>query len=219
VGDELASAEDLAALQGAVLGCLDGFLGPLPSRRSQRLWRRLRRLHLSWLLAPWFLVEIARMFLPGHWRRFHYGQVRAEGLYRQLSGKDPHVAQAEVWRMVEQLGWLDERHGWSDEGRPGVPRSADRAELEAAAGALVGYYLAGRRTDDELLGEVLAAWAEYEDLTQQQVQLVVERGRRGRRGESELDLREQAACDWYLVAWRRWLDQRAQLGTTGAGER
>ena len=138
VGDELASAEDIAALRGAVLGCLDGFFGPLPSRRSQRLRRRLRRLHLSWLLAPWFLVEMFRMFLPGHWRRFHHGQVRAVGLYRQLSGKDPHVAEAEVWRMVEQLGWLDERHGWPDEGRPGVPRSADRAELEAAAGALVG---------------------------------------------------------------------------------
>ena len=217
MADEPASAADLAALRTAVLVCLDGFFGPLPGRRTLRAWRRL---HLSWLLAPWFLVELARVFLPGTWRRFHDRQARAAGLYRQLSGKDPHVAQAEVWRMVEQLGWLDERHPGPNEERPDTPRSADRAELEAAAGALVGYYLAGRRTDDELLGEVLAAWAEYEELNQQQVQLLVERGRRGRRGgEPELDLRVQAACDRYLAAWRRWLDQQARLGAAGGGER
>jgi hypothetical protein len=217
VGDERASAADLAALRGAVLGCLDGVFGTLPGRRTLRVWRRLRRRHLSWLLAPWLVVGTAHALLPGTWRRFHDGHVRAAGLYRQLSGKDPHVARAEVWRMVEQLGWLDERHPGPDEERPGAPPSADRAELEAAAGALVGYYLAGRRTDDELLGEVQAAWDEYEDLNQRLQPL--ERGRRGRRGgEPEFDLRERAACDRYLVAWRRWLDRHApRASSTGLG--
>jgi hypothetical protein len=39
-----------------------------------------------------------------------------------------------------------------------------RAELEAAAAALIGYSLAGRRSDDQLLLGVQAAWAEREEL-------------------------------------------------------
>jgi hypothetical protein len=42
------------------------------------------------------------------------------------------------------------------------PPGANRAELEAAADALLAHSLAGRRTDDELLGAVLALWAEHE---------------------------------------------------------
>jgi hypothetical protein len=128
-------------------------------------------------------------------------QVRAERLYGQLSGKDPHVARAEVFRMVEQLGWLDARSCWLDEDEPGAPPGADPAELEAAAAALLGYYLAGRQTQDELPGEVLAAWAEHEDLTHQQAQRVLEEGpRRRSRAGPEFEAREQAARDRYLLA-------------------
>ncbi|HEU4397272.1 MAG TPA: hypothetical protein VFU54_05475 [Actinomycetota bacterium] len=218
MGDERASAADLAALQTAVLGCHEAFVVPPPSRRTQWVVRRLQRLRLSWLLAPWFVVELVGMFLRGHLRGSVAEQARAERLYGRLSGKDPHVARAEVLRMVEQLGSLDERMRWDDEEPLGPPRGADRAELEAAAGALLGYYVAGRRTDDELLGEVQAAWAEYESLVHERLQRGLERGWRGRRRvEPEVDLREQAAIDRYLVAWRRWLDRRARPGTAGEG--
>lgn len=176
--DERASAADLAALRAAVLALHEEFLVPLPSRRSRRVLRRMQRAHLSWLLAPWFVVQIIRMF-RAHLRGSVAGQARAERLYGQLSGKDPHVARAEVDRMLDQLGSLDERHRWVDEERPGAPGGADPAELEAAAGALLGYYLAGRRTDDQLLGEVQAAWAESEGLTHEQLQRGLERGVRG----------------------------------------
>jgi hypothetical protein len=36
--------------------------------------------------------------------------------------------------------------------------TADRADLEAAADALLGCHLGGRQTDDALLAEILAAW-------------------------------------------------------------
>jgi hypothetical protein len=64
---------------------------------------------------------------------------------------DPYLARAEVWQIVEQLGMLDERVHRLDGDRPGAARGADRAELEAAAAALIGYSLAGRRSDDQLL--------------------------------------------------------------------
>jgi hypothetical protein len=36
--------------------------------------------------------------------------------------------------------------------------TADGADLEAAADALLGCHLGGRQTDDALLAEILAAW-------------------------------------------------------------
>jgi hypothetical protein len=47
--------------------------------------------------------------------------------------------------------------------------------LEAAAEALVDY--PGRQTDDGLLGEVEVAWAEYEELTEQQYELFLKNRR------------------------------------------
>ena len=149
-----------------------------------------------WLLIPWYLVLAARFFLlPGSWRRLGADEEQAVQLYRRLSGKDPRVARAEVGRIVLQLGALDERLRL-DEERAGAPRGADPDEVEAAAGALVGYYLAGRRTDDELLSEVEAAWASYEELTEQQLERAMGGKRVGRRRAGPMaDERIQAAAD------------------------
>jgi hypothetical protein len=86
------------------------------------------------------------------------------------------VAWAEVWRIGHQVAELDERVGDLDEQRPGAPHGTDPGELEAAAEALLGYYLAGRRTNDEPLAQVEAAWAEYEELTEQQLERAMEGG-------------------------------------------
>jgi hypothetical protein len=221
VGDERASVEDLAALQAAVLRSHDEFLRPVRDRRSLRAMDRLQRLHLSWLAVPWILVDAVRMGLFGHPRRMFAAQEQAVRLYRQLSGKDPDMARAEIWRIGHQLGVLDEGVGGVEGGRPGAPRGADRAELEAAAAALIGYYLAGRRTEDQLLRGVHAAWAECEELHEQQLQRNLERGRRGRRRDlAEAEPRMQAATERYLVAWRRWFDRQAHQGTSaGSSDR
>jgi hypothetical protein len=220
VDDERDSADDLAALRTALLEVHEEFLGPPLSRRTERMLRRMQRAHLTWLLVPWFLVKLVQSFRFGQVRASMAEQARAERLYRQLSGKDPHVARAEVQRMLEQLSSLDARHrSLDDEERPGAPSGADPAELQVAAAALLGYYLAERQTDDQMLAQVQTAWAEYESLTDEQVQRALERRVRDRRPEPEAEQRQQAASDRYLVAWRHWLDHRAQLGTTdGAGE-
>ncbi len=80
---------------------------------------------------------------------------------------------------------------------------AEQAELKAAAGALLTYHLGGRRTDDALLGQIQAAWVEYEALRQEQqerVLLQVGRGRQAARGSSV------ARSGWDSVAGcrRRW---------------
>jgi hypothetical protein len=80
----------------------------------------------------------------------------------------------------------------------------------ATAAALVGYYLAERWTDDELLREVEAAWTGHEDLAEQWRQRAVGWGTPGRRhAEPAIDRREQVMTDHYLVAWRRWFDWQA----------
>jgi hypothetical protein len=221
VHDHSASAEELAALRAAVLRDHDQFVRMGPKRRSLRVARRLKQLHLSWLLIPWYLVLAAWFFFrPGSWRRLAADEEQAVHLYRRLSGKDPRVARAEVWRIVLQLGALDERLRL-DEERLGAPRGADPGEVEAAVGALLGYYLGGRRTDDALLGEVEAVWAEYEELTEQQLQRAMDRKRFGRRRAGPVvDERVQAAADRYRTAWRRWFDRRVEDGLAtdpGAG--
>jgi hypothetical protein len=170
VHDDSASAEDPAALHAAVLRSHDQLVRMEPKPRSLRVARRLNRLHLSWLLIPWYLVVAARLFLPAFRGGFPAGEQQAARLYRRLSGKDPHVTRAEVSRTGMQLGVLDERLRDLDQERPGAPRGADPGEVDAAAGALLGYYLAGRRTDDELLAQVEAAWGGYEELFEQQVE-------------------------------------------------
>jgi hypothetical protein len=220
VDDDSASAEDLAALRAAVLRSHDQFLRMAPKPRSLRVARRLKRLHLSWLLIPWYLVSAARFFLPP-FRGGFPDEEQAARLYRRLSGKDSHMARAEMWRIGQQLGVLDERLRDLDEQRPGAVGGADPAELEVAVGALLGYYLAARQTDDELLAQVEVAWAEYQELTEQQLERAMDRKRRGRgRPDPAVDERVHAAADRYRAAWRRWLDRQAEEGTAaGPGGR
>ena len=80
---------------------------------------------------------------------------------------------------------------------------AERAELEAAAGALLTYHLGGQRTDDALLAQIQAAWVEYEALRQEQqecVLLQVGRGRQAARGSSVA----RSGWDWVAGCRRRW---------------
>jgi hypothetical protein len=73
--------------------------------------------------------------------------------------------------------------------------------------------VAGRRTDDELLDEVEAAWVELEELTQQGLEQARGRKRPGRgRADPSVEERVRAAADRYRAAWRRWFDRQAERG-------
>jgi hypothetical protein len=107
--------------------------------------------------------------------------------------------------------------GWAGQDRLGVS-GANRTELEAVADALIGYYLAGRRTDDAPLAEALAVWAEWEELHEQALQRIAGRGLLpGRRAPRVPAGDEQAVMQRYLEAWRRWLDRQAQDGGRSGG--
>jgi hypothetical protein len=89
VHNDSAWAQDRAALHAAVLRHHDWFLRMEPKPRSLRVARQLHRLHLSWLLIPWYLVAASRFFLPAFRGGFPDGEQEAVRLYRRLSGKDP----------------------------------------------------------------------------------------------------------------------------------
>jgi hypothetical protein len=115
-------------------------------------------------------------------------------------------------------------------GRPGThgrhrSGASDRAELEVAAGALLVYHLGGRQTDEVLLGQIQAAWVEYEALQQEVQQRLLQAGRSRQavraaftRQEREgLSRQMQATMDRYLAGWRSWLDWHA--GQDGSPDR
>jgi hypothetical protein len=130
------------------------------------------------LLLPVLLVDLVRMAVAHRGPELMVRLQRAVGLYWQLSGNDPRVAQAELWRIHGQLAAIDQRvkaySAWLGSAAP-----ADRAELAAAAGALLPYYLGGRQTEDVLLGEIQAAWAEYEAPGEQRMDRMLGRVARG----------------------------------------
>jgi hypothetical protein len=163
--DELPAA-DMAALREAVLGFYEESVRPLLGRRRGRMARRLHRRGLRWLnallLLPWLLVGLVYMVATRRALQVVAHQQRAVSLYRQLSGKDPRVAEAEVGRVKAQLVAIDQRVKPYGARFATAGATADRAELAAAAGALLAYHLGGRQTDDALLGEIQAAWVDYE---------------------------------------------------------
>jgi hypothetical protein len=225
VGQDELPAEDMAALREAVLDFYEDSVrpfivprsGPMP-RQPPRPLRRLPWLKLLLLLLPVLLVGLARAVVTGRARQAVVRQQRAVRLYRQRSGKDPRVAEAEVRRITDQLRAIDQRVR-PDVGRSGPAGAADRAELEAAAGALLAYHLGGRQTDDVLLDQIQAAWAEYEALMQELQERLLMRtghGKQAARAEFtrqqrvELARQQRAAMDRYVAGWRAWFDRHAQ---------
>jgi hypothetical protein len=68
---------------------------------------------------------------------------------------------------------------------------------------------------------VEAAWAEYEELTEQELERDVDRKRVGRRRAGPMvDEPVQAAADRYRAAWGRWFDRWVERGSaTSPGAR
>ncbi len=208
--DELPPA-DMAALREAVLGFYEESIGRLVAQ--QRRGRPPRRLHPLTLLVllPWLLlVGVVRMAVTRREPQVAVRQQRAVSLYRQLSGKDPVVARAELVRIYQQLMAIDQRVKLSS-AQWATAKATGRAELAAAAGALLAYHLGGRQTDDALLGEIQAAWVEYEALGEQRMDQRFGRVARGVPPlPKEISDQERAAMDRYVAGWRAWFDRHAR---------
>jgi hypothetical protein len=211
--DELPPA-DLAELREALLEFSETLARPLLGRRRGRMARRLHRRGMRWLnallLLPWLLVGLVRMVVTRRASEVVARQRRAVSLYRRLSGKDPRVAEAEVQRIKDQLLAIDQRVKPYGARFATAGVTADRAELEAAADALLAYHLGGRQTDDALLAEIQAAWVAYEAVDAECTERALGRVADGRPPRGELDRRGRAAMDRYLAGWRGWLDRRTE---------
>ena len=205
---------DMDALRQAVLGFYEESFGRLVAQ--QRRGRPLRRLHPLMLLVllPWLLlVRLVRLAVTRREPQVEVLQQRAVSLYRQLSGKDPTVAQAELGRIYQQMMAIDQRVKPSS-AQSATADATHRAELAAAAGALLAYHLGGRQTDDVLLDEIQAAWVEYEILGEQRRDQrfgLVARGQPP--SAKEISDQERAAMDRFVAGWRAWFDRHAPHGS------
>jgi hypothetical protein len=209
--DERAPAEQrLAALQTALLAFYDQHTSVIhrqrrePTRRERLMSQTLQRLRLQWLpVVMAMAVGAARSMRRG---TPDFGDVRPVArAYRELAGKDPDVAQAEVRRMIRQLLPLDSRIPRTGE----LPRPLTPAEFELAAGALLRFYVAGRRTDDPLLRATQDAYAEVEVISEAMLDRTGARDGATSAQRRQDRERYEAATHRYVEAWLRWLDQQA----------
>jgi hypothetical protein len=215
VGQDEPPAADMAALREAVLGVYEESVRPLLGQRRRRMARRLHRPGLrrlnALLLLAWLLVGLVYMVVTRRALQVVAREQRAVSLYRQLSGKDPRVAEAEVGRVKDQLLAIDQRVKPYGARFATAGATADRAELAAAAGALLAYHLGGRQTEDALLGEIQAAWVDYEAIGAERKDQMLGRVARGEPpSRAEIGRRERAAMDRYLAGWRGWFDRHAE---------
>jgi hypothetical protein len=201
--EEAASSEQsLVALRTALLAYYDehtAALGRQPLTQRERLMSQaLERLRLKWLAIGALLVMgAARSKRQG---RPVFGDVRPVARqYGQLAGKDPDVARAEMLRIVKQLLPLDARTRRAGE----LPRPVTRAEFELAADALLRFYVSGRHTDDVLLGEIEAAYAEVDAASEAMLDRM--HGEAGSASAQRKQDRERhvAANRRYVEAWLR----------------
>jgi hypothetical protein len=208
--EEAASAEQsLVALRAALLAYYDehtSALGrqPVLTRRERLMRQAVERLWLKWLaIGALLVVGAVRSKRQG---RPVFGDVRPVARrYGQLAGKDPDVARAEVLRIVKQLLPLDARTRRAGE----LPRSVTRAEFELAAEALLRFYVAGRHSDDALLREIEAAYAEVDVASEAMLeQMHGEAGSASAQRKQDME-RHEAANRRYVEAWLRWLDYQA----------
>jgi hypothetical protein len=108
-------------------------------------------------------------------------------------------------RMVKQLLPLDARTRRAGE----LPRPVTRAEFELAADALLRFYVSGRHTDDALLREIEAAYAEVDAASETMLDRMHDKAGSASAQHKQDRERHVAANRRYAEAWLRWLDQQA----------
>ena len=211
VGMEEAAATEqgLVALRAALLAFYDehtSALGgrPLLTRRERFMSQALERLRLKWLaIGALLVVGAVRSKRQG---RPVFGDVRPVARqYGQLAGKDPDVARAEMLRIVKQLLPIDARTRRAGE----LPRPVTRAEFELAADTLLRFYVSGRHTDDALLREIEAAYAEVDSASEAMLDRMHDKAGSASAQHKQDRERHVAANRRYAEAWLRWLHHQA----------
>jgi hypothetical protein len=196
------SASDLEVLREVTLRHVRSMNRPVTDSGVVTVIRRLSRLHLTWLAAPWQAIAAFRLFF-GDKDDYLASEGDLVQTYRRFRHLDPGTAKAEVHRLAGQLATLDDQTLMDD--LPPVGQDG----LRRAAGALIQYYLAGRSTEDPALERVMGRWADHEEFTQQALDRLHDRGAarslipsaRDDRANKQL-LREHA------LAWRAWLNDQ-----------
>jgi hypothetical protein len=207
--EEAASTEQrLVALCAGLLAYYDehtSALGrqPILTRRERLTSQALERLRLKWLaIGALLVVGAVRSKRQG---RPVFGDVRPLARqYGQLAGKDPDVARAEVLRIIKQLLPLDAR--MQRAGEP--PRSVTRAEFELTADALLRFYVSGRHTDDALLREIEAAYAEVDAASETMLDRMHDKAGSASAQHKQDRERHVAANRRYVEAWLVWLNHQ-----------
>jgi len=208
--EEAASTEQsLAAVRAGLLAYYDehtSALGrqPILTRRERLTSQALERFRLRWLAIGALLV-VGAVRSKRHGRPV-FGDVRPLARqYGQLAGRDPDVARAEVLRIIKQLLPLDARTRRAGE----PPRPVTRAEFELAADALLRFYVSGRRTDDALLQDIEAAYAEVDAASEAMLDRMYDKAGSASAQPKQDRERHVAANRRYVEAWLRWLDHQA----------
>jgi hypothetical protein len=209
--DERAAAEErLAALHTALLAFYDEHTSviarhhPELTRRERLMSQILQRLRLQWLVV--LVAIVVRGVRSVREGRAAFGDVQPVArAYRELAGRDPDVARAEVLRMTRQLMPLDSRITPTGQ----LPRQVTRGEFELAADTLLRFYVAGRLTDDPLLEATQAAYGEVEAVSEAMLDRAHGQDRSTSAQWREDRDRHAAATRRYVAAWLRWMDHHA----------
>jgi hypothetical protein len=128
----------------------------------------------------------------------------ALAMYRELTGRDPGTARAEVLRLQQQLLPLASPAHWIPGDAGAAPDCWTDDDLGAAADALIDWYCDGRRTDDPALAAVLAVWDRHEDLVERQHEALLTSGRRAHSAVRPLQSADATVRREYLAAWGLW---------------
>jgi hypothetical protein len=168
---------------------------------------RLARYRLSWLAAPWILVETIWGFLVAarEMRAYESTVRQASASYQLLTGKEPEVARDEVTEMASQLAEIDGRFipdwGLAD------PPFADEPQLRVAAAALLRFFVRNQVTDDPMLAATQAAYERLESIRERAegIEEISDGGVRRRRRQ-ELEDDEYEILDELIRSWRRWFE-------------
>lgn len=172
---------------------------------SLRAAIRLARYRLSWLVVPWTFVDtLWSVFHAMRDMAAHEAKLTAAGKsYQALSGKNRPAGEDELLEVADQLSEIDGRFipDWGLEDPP----FADEEQLRIAAGALLAFFAADKKTDDEALSVVQAAYDRLDSIGEASDAADRPTSRRLRREQrQQLRDQEEDARVEYIRAWVAW---------------
>lgn len=180
---------------------------------SLRAATRLARYRVSWLVFPWLFAETVWRFSHAMRDMAAYdGKLRAAArLYQDLTGKNRASADDDLSEVAWHLAEIDGRFipdwGLDD------PPFADEEQLRVAAGALLAFFAADKKTDDEPLSVIQAAYDRLDSIREAFDDADRPTSRRLRRlRRQQLRDQEEDALVEYIRAWVAWFQAHTAMG-------